>query len=70
MATGDDALAAGMALVPGTGKSSDLDMYDNQTRDYIAQYAARNRANLLDLWVAASASPPAHKAGRIWIRQP
>lgn len=36
MATGDDATAAGMALVPGTGAAKDLDTYDNQTRDYIA----------------------------------
>lgn len=34
---GADALAAGMALVPGTGLASDLDEYINQTRDYIAQ---------------------------------
>lgn len=37
MATGDDALAGGMTLVPGTGAASDLDTYDNATRDYVAQ---------------------------------
>lgn len=35
-ATGDDALAAGMALVLGTYQAKDLDQYDNQTRDYLA----------------------------------
>lgn len=36
LATGQDATAGGMALVPGSGAASDLDLYDNQTRDYIA----------------------------------
>jgi hypothetical protein len=34
---GSDALAAGMALVPGNGLASDIEEYINQTRDYIAQ---------------------------------
>ena len=37
---GDDALAAGMALVPGSGLASDLEEYDNQTRDYLANGSA------------------------------
>jgi hypothetical protein len=65
MATGDAALAAGMVLVPGAGMARDLDLYDNQTRDYVAQYATR-QGPLLDIWVQAAA--PAHKAGRIWIK--
>lgn len=38
MATGDDALAAGMTLVPGAGLAKDLDTYDNETRDFIARF--------------------------------
>ena len=37
MATGDDATAAGMALVNGAvDLSNQLDDFDNQTRDYVA----------------------------------
>jgi len=39
---------------------------ENKGRDYVAFYANRNTANLLDLWVGPTA--PAHKAGRIWIK--
>lgn len=48
-ATGDDAVAAGMALVPGTGNASDLDLYDNQTRDYIANGHTRWKPSLAPL---------------------
>lgn len=62
---GSDATAAGMDTVASTDP---LRMgYDeiNLTRDYVAQFAARNRDNLLDIWVGTSA--PAHKAGRMWV---
>jgi hypothetical protein len=65
LAAGGDATAAGMTTVAATDQ---LKMgYDeiNKSRDYIAQFAARNRDNLLDLWTGTSS--PAHKAGRIWI---
>lgn len=51
-ATGDDATAAGMALVPGTGLASDLDLYDNQTRDYIANGHTRWKPGLAALPIA------------------
>lgn len=41
MEIGDAALAAGMELVPGGGLARDLDKYDNQTRDYVAQFGIR-----------------------------
>lgn len=41
MATGDAALAAGMTLVPGTAQAHDLDTFDNETRDFIAQFFGR-----------------------------
>lgn len=37
MATGDDALAAGMDIVPGTTLANTIDTEINKTRDYIAQ---------------------------------
>lgn len=37
MAIGDDAIAAGMDLVPGSAPANTLDTEDNKTRDYIAQ---------------------------------
>lgn len=67
MATGDDAVAAGMALVVGTSMANTLDTEDNLTRDYVARYAARNRDNLIDIWVQSTA--PAHKVNRVWIKK-
>lgn len=64
MAIGDDAVAAGMTLVIGTQAASDLDTFENQTRDYVAQYAKRTGV-LIDIWVQSAA--PAHKSGRVWI---
>lgn len=66
MAVGDDAVAAGMALVAGTSMANTLDTEDNLTRDYVARYAKRNADNLIDIWVQPTA--PAHKAGRVWIK--
>lgn len=40
MATGDDALAAGMDVVPGTTLANTIDAEINKTRDYIAQRTA------------------------------
>lgn len=37
MAVGDDATSAGIALVPGTGKASDLDYYINLLADEVAR---------------------------------
>lgn len=37
MAIGDDATAAGIALVPGSGLASDLDMYINRLADELAR---------------------------------
>ena len=65
MATGDDALAAGMVLVQGTSLANTLDTEDNLTRDYVAQYAKR-AGPLIDIWVQPAA--PAHKVGRVWIK--
>jgi hypothetical protein len=64
-AVGDSAVAAGMALVASTALVSLGDDDENQTRDYIANYAKRT-GPLIDIWVQASA--PAHKAGRVWIK--
>lgn len=55
MATGDDALAEGMTLVPGSGLAKDLDTYDNQTRDYIAQFFRRIWSGVRDITTAAQA---------------
>jgi len=65
LAVGDAAVAAGMALVPGTDAVNRGDDEINQTRDYIANYAKRT-GPLIDIWVGPTA--PAHKAGRIWIK--
>lgn len=65
MATGDAAVAAGMTLVNGGSLASDLDKFDNETRDYIATYATRS-GPLIDVHVSATA--PAHKTGRVWIK--
>jgi hypothetical protein len=40
MATGDDAVAAGMDIVPGTALANTIDTEINKTRDYIAQRTA------------------------------
>lgn len=53
MATGDEALAAGMTLVPGTGQAKDLDQYDNETRDYLARFFGRIWAG-----VRGTSTPP------------
>lgn len=37
MATGDDATAAGLGVVPGTAQAKDLDTYVTETRDQIAR---------------------------------
>jgi hypothetical protein len=54
-ATGDDALAAGMTLVQGTSPASDLDLFDNQTRDYVA--------NGYTFWKPSLAPLPVAKGG-------
>lgn len=47
MAIGDDALADGMQLVPGTLPANQIDTEINRTRDYVVQ---RIKAALLALW--------------------
>jgi len=37
MAIGDDAIAAGMSVLNGTEQADDIDLYINETRDFIAQ---------------------------------
>lgn len=66
MATGDDAAAAGMDIVPGSTMANTIDTEITKSRDYIAQKATRNRDNQIDIWVGPTA--PGHKAGRIWIK--
>jgi hypothetical protein len=39
MPTGDDALAAGMTILDGSEQADDIDLYINETRDFIAQHA-------------------------------
>lgn len=63
-APGDDAAAAGMAVVAGSVLANTIDTEINTTRDYIAQRAKRTSPTI-DLYVQAAA--PAHAAGRIWI---
>jgi hypothetical protein len=65
MAIGDDAAAAGMALVAGGALANTLDTEENLTRDYIAQRAKRNSPTI-DIYVQPSA--PAHAVGRVWIK--
>ena len=65
MATGDDAAAAGMAVVAGTGKVKEGYIEINKTRDYVAQRAKRSGPNI-DIYVQPTA--PAHAVGRIWIK--
>lgn len=48
MATGDDALADGMDLVPGTAQANTLDTEVNKTRDYIAQRIKTTRQWVTD----------------------
>lgn len=52
MATGDDAVAAGMALVPGTRAANEIDTAINETRDYIANGHARWKPTLPALPIA------------------
>ncbi|MGP6171982.1 hypothetical protein ACTU6V_12340 [Microbacterium sp. A204] len=49
MATGDDALADGMDLVPGTALANTIDTEINKTRDYIVQRLASKIAALWPL---------------------
>lgn len=65
MATGDDAIAAGMPVLTGQEQADDIDLYINETRDFIAQRTQRTSPNL-DIWVQTTA--PAHAPGRIWIK--
>jgi hypothetical protein len=39
MPIGDDALAAGMTILDGSEQADDIDVYINETRDFIAQHA-------------------------------
>lgn len=64
-AIGDGAVAAGMTLVPATEGVTQGDDRINETRDYIALYAARS-GPLIDIFVGAT--DPGHKVGRVWIR--
>jgi hypothetical protein len=63
-ATGDDAAAAGMALVSGGALANTLETEVNLTRDYIAQRAKRTSPTI-DIHVGPTA--PGHVAGRIWV---
>jgi hypothetical protein len=65
LAPGDDAAAAGMAVVSGAADADTLDTIENQTRDYIAQRAKRT-GPYIDIYVQPIAPP--HAVGRIWIR--
>ncbi len=62
MATGDDALAAGMQLVPGTRPANQLDTADNESRDYIANGHSFWRPTLPPLPVAKGGSGAADAA--------
>lgn len=64
-AVGDDAVAAGMAIVPPNDPVTRGDDEINLTRDYIAQRAKRTGPGI-DIWVQPTA--PAHAAGRVWIK--
>lgn len=64
-AAGDDAAAAGMAIVAGNAPVRDGENEINLTRDYIAQRAKRTGPQI-DIWVQPTA--PAHAVGRIWIK--
>ena len=65
MAAGDDAAAAGMAVLPGTALVKNGYVEINTTRDYVAQRAKRTGPNI-DMYVQPTA--PAHAVGRIWIK--
>lgn len=41
MAIGDDAVAAGMTLVPGGASANTLDTFDNETRDFVARFGIK-----------------------------
>jgi len=64
-AIGDDAINAGMAVVPSGDPVRNGEDEINLTRDYIAQRAKRTGPQI-DIWVQPTA--PAHAAGRVWIK--
>jgi hypothetical protein len=64
LAPGDDAAAAGMAVLSGSAMANTLETEVNITRDYIAQRAKRSSPTI-DIYVQPTA--PAHAAGRVWI---
>ena len=64
-AVGDDAVAAGMAVVAGGAPVRDGENEINLTRDYIAQRAKRTSPTI-DIYVQPTEPP--HAVGRIWIK--
>ncbi|WP_457100310.1 hypothetical protein [Microbacterium sp. P5_E9] len=63
-AIGDDAIAAGMPVVPSGDLVKNGEDEINRTRDFIAQRAKRTSPTI-DIYVQTAA--PAHAAGRVWI---
>ncbi|MCE4024660.1 hypothetical protein LXM50_01595 [Microbacterium sp. Au-Mic1] len=61
MAIGDDALAEGMDLVPGSALLNTIDTEENKTRDYIAQEKRRIR-------VSATAPTTNLVVGTLWAQ--
>ena len=64
MAIGDLASQAGLPLVPGTAQASDLDQFDNETRDMIARIILSNPGRIS----VGPTAPTALKLGDVWIR--
>lgn len=65
MATGDDAVAAGMALVLGSRLANEIDTADNETRDYLANGPKHWLAGVRVPWarltdIPATFTPAAH----------
>ena len=56
MAIGDDALAEGMTLVQGTQPANNMDEFENEGRDYIAQFFRAAKQHAQDLFNSISLS--------------
>lgn len=61
MATGDRATEAGLPLVSGAGFLSDMDEYENQTRDMVAEVML-TRARL----TVSATAPTSPQVGDLW----
>lgn len=64
MATGDEAAAAGLPLVPGTAPANTLETLINETRDFIGRLMKNHPRKI----TASPTAPTSPQEGDVWLK--